>query len=160
MRMLKNPSSLVFFAMSESVKFNEIAIHNGAAPVPFRVLGEITAKVRKGSLLSSSPTIEDVNCKLQEQASKMGANAVVNVWYSRGMTLWSHEVLTAVGKAVVMESEEMKCPFCTEIITRAAKKCKHCGSELPAAANHCPGCGCQTSIDALFCRDCGQRLLN
>jgi hypothetical protein len=142
------------------VKINEIAILNGGAPLPFRVLGEITAKVRKGSLLSSSPTIEDVNFKLQEQASKMGANAVVNVWYSRAMTLWSHEVLTAVGTAVVMDSEEMKCPFCAEMTKRAAKQCKHCASELPAAANHCPGCGSQTSIDALFCRDCGQRLLD
>lgn len=117
------------------MKINEIAIHAGAAPQQCRVLGEIKAKVSKGSLLSKSPTIEDANFKLQEQACKMGANAVVNVSYSRGMTLWSYEVLTAVGTAVVIESDEMKCPFCAETIKTAAKKCKHCGSDLTGTGN-------------------------
>jgi hypothetical protein len=108
----------------------DIAIHAGSIEQPHKVIGEITAKVSKGSLLSKSPTIEDVNFKLQEQASKIGANAVVNVKYNRGMSLMSYEVLKAVGTAIIVESDEMPCPFCAETIKRAAKKCKHCGSDV------------------------------
>lgn len=112
------------------MQITDIAIHAGSIEQPHKALGEITAKVSKGSLLSKSPTIEDVNFKLQEQASKMGANAVVNVKYSRGMSLTSYEVLKATGTAIIVESDETPCPFCAEMIKRAAKKCKHCGSDV------------------------------
>jgi hypothetical protein len=114
------------------MKITDIAVHADSIAQPFKALGEITAKVSKGSLFSKSPTIEDVNFKLQEEASKLGANAVINVTYSRGMSLMSYEVLKAVGTAVVAESDEVQCPFCAETIKRAAKKCKHCGSDLTA----------------------------
>jgi uncharacterized protein YbjQ (UPF0145 family) len=112
------------------MQINEIAIHVDGITQPYKTVGEITAKVSKASLLSKSPTIEDVNFKLQEQASKLGANAVLNVKYSRGMSLISYEVLKAVGTAVIVESDEVECPHCAETIKRAAKKCKHCGSDL------------------------------
>jgi hypothetical protein len=112
------------------MKVTEIEIHADDISQPYKVLREITAKVSKGSLLSKSPTIEDVNFKLQEEASKMGANAVIKVTYSRGMSLMSYEVLKAVGTAVVVEADEMICRFCAETIKRAATKCKHCGSDL------------------------------
>jgi hypothetical protein len=111
----------------------DIAIHTGDIDQPYKRLGEITAKVSKGSLLSKSPTIEDVNFKLQEEALKVSANAVINVTYSRGMSRLSYEVLTARGTAVIAESDEVKCPFCAELIKRLAKKCKHCGSDLSVA---------------------------
>ena len=114
------------------MKVTDIAVHAGGIDQPYKTLGEITAKVSKASLFSSSRTIEEVNFKLQEQASALGANAVINVSYSRGMSLWSYEVLKAVGTAVIVESDEMQCPFCAETIKRAAKKCKHCGSDLTA----------------------------
>jgi len=114
------------------MKITDIAIHADDIAQPYKVLGEITAKVRKGSIISKSPTIEDVNFKLQEEASKLGANAVINVKYDRGMSLVSYEVLKAVGMAVIVASDEVPCPFCAETIKRAAKKCKHCGSDLPA----------------------------
>jgi hypothetical protein len=112
------------------MRITDIAIHADGIDQPYKIQGEITAKVSKGSLLSKSPTIEDVNFKLQEEASKMGANAVINVKYSRGMSLMSYEVLKAVGVAVNAESDEVPCPLCAETIKRAAKKCKHCGSDL------------------------------
>jgi uncharacterized protein YbjQ (UPF0145 family) len=114
------------------MKITDIAIHAGDIAQQYKTLGEITAKVSKGTLLSKSPTIEDANFKLQEQASKLGANAIIKVTYSRGMSLMSYEVLKAVGMAVVVESDEVQCPFCAETIKRAAKKCKHCGSDIPA----------------------------
>lgn len=112
------------------MRITEIAIHVGDVDQPYQRLGEITAKVSKASLLSKSPTIEDANFKLQEQASRISANAVINVTYSRGMSLLSYEVLTARGEAVVIESDEVPCSFCAETIKRQAKKCKHCGSTL------------------------------
>ena len=120
------------YILSLRMKITDISIHADNIAQPYKVLGQITAKVRKGSLLSKSPTIEDVNFKLQEEASKLGANAVINVKYDRGMSLVSYEVLKAVGTAVIAESDEIACPFCAETIKRAARKCKHCGSDIPA----------------------------
>jgi uncharacterized protein YbjQ (UPF0145 family) len=114
------------------MKVTDIGIHADDIAQPYKILGEITAKVSKASLFSSSRTIEDVNFKLQEEASALGANAVINVSYSRGMSLMSYEVLKAVGTAVIAESDEVQCRFCAETIKRAAKKCKHCGSDLTA----------------------------
>jgi len=115
------------------MKVTDIAIYSDSLDTPYRSLGEITAKVSKGSLLSKSPTIEDVNFKLQEEALRLGANAVLNVTYDRGMSLMSYEVLKAKGLAVVAESDEMQCPLCAETIKRQAKKCKHCGADLVTA---------------------------
>lgn len=112
------------------MKITDIAIHAGGIDQPHKRLSEVTAKCNKASLFSKAPTIEDVNFKLQEEASKLGANAVINVTYNRGMSLMSYEVLKAVGIAIIVESDEMSCPACAETIKRAAKKCKHCGEIL------------------------------
>jgi hypothetical protein len=116
------------------VKVTDIEVHTGSPDRPYRRLREITAKTQKGSLFSKSPTIEDVNFKLQEEAAKLGANAVIEVAYNRGMSLTSYEVLKATGVAVVLESDETTCPACAETIKRAAKRCKHCGAEIAATA--------------------------
>jgi hypothetical protein len=115
------------------MKVVDIAIPTGGIDQPYKTVSEITAKVSKGSLLSKSPTIADVNFKLQEQASQVYANAVIDVTYSRGMSLMSYEVLKETGTAVIVESDEIDCPFCAEKIKHAAKKCKHCASHLSAA---------------------------
>jgi hypothetical protein len=115
------------------MKVTDIQINSGGIDQPYRACGEISAKVSKASLFSKSPTIEDVNFKLQEEALKRGANAVINVAYSRGMSLTSYEVLKATGEAVIAESDEVPCPFCAEMIKRQAKKCKHCASDLTTA---------------------------
>lgn len=116
------------------MKVTDIAIHSGSIDRQFKRCGEISVKVSKASLFSKSPTIEDANFKLQEEASKLGANAVLHVTYSRGMSLTSYEVLKASGEAVIAESDEVACPFCAELIKRQAKKCKHCGSDIPSAS--------------------------
>lgn len=113
------------------MKITDIAIHSDLISQSYTPIQEITAKASKASLFSNSPTIEDVNFKLQEEASRLGANAILNVRYSRGMSLTSYEVLKAVGLAVVAESEDAPCPLCAETIKRAAKKCRYCGADIP-----------------------------
>jgi zinc ribbon protein/putative heavy-metal-binding protein len=113
------------------MRIEDIEIHAGGITRPHKVIGEIKAKVGAATLLSKTPTIEDVNFKLREYAIKKGANAIINVKYDRGMSLTSWKALTATGTAVFAESDEVKCPFCAEPIKREAIKCKHCGADLP-----------------------------
>ena len=82
------------------MKATEIEIHTGDVDQPYRTVGEISAKVEVATLFPKTPTLEDINCKLQEKASQLGANAVIKVEYNRGM---SH----ASGVAVVLESDEV-----------------------------------------------------
>lgn len=112
------------------MQVQEIAIHAGGIDQPYTEVSEISVKVQAATLFSKTPTIEDVNFKLQEKASQIGANAVLNVEYDRGMSLTSYKVLWAKGLAVIVGSDEVKCPFCAEPIKRDAKLCKHCRSDL------------------------------
>jgi hypothetical protein len=57
----------------------------------------------------------------------MGANAVIDITYSRGISATSWKSLTAHGTAVVFESGEVNCASCAESIKREAKKCRFCG---------------------------------
>lgn len=116
------------------MKITDIAIHTGDIDQPYKSVRQITVKVSKASAFSKSPTIEDANFKLQEEASHRYANAVIDVKYKRGMSLISYEVLTATGTAVIVESDQIQCPFCAELIKRQAKKCKHCASDLTQAS--------------------------
>ena len=82
------------------MKATEIEIHTGDVDQPYRTVREISAKVEAATLFPKTPTLEDINFKLQEKASQLGANAIINVEYNRGM---SH----ARGVAVVLESDEV-----------------------------------------------------
>ncbi len=109
---------------------SDFEIYDGEPGRAYRLIGPIRARVGAATLFSKAPTLEDVNFKLRERAFKKGANAVINVRYSRGIgNSWKE--LVAKGTAVVIESDERDCPFCAEPIKRAAVRCKHCGSELP-----------------------------
>lgn len=112
------------------IRIEDIEIYAGGITRPHKVIGEIMARVGAAHLFSKTPTIEDVNFKLREVALKNRANAIINVTYDRGISATSWKALTARGIAVFVESEDVKCPFCAELIKREAKKCKHCGSML------------------------------
>ncbi len=112
------------------MKVDDIEIHVGDIDRPYKVIGQVTARVTAATLFSKTPTIEDVNFKLKEEALKKGANAVINTQYNRGISMTSWKALTAQGTAVMAESADMKCPFCAELIKREAIKCKHCGADL------------------------------
>jgi hypothetical protein len=109
---------------------NQVEIIVGIPERPYTVIGEISAKVGASTAFSKTPTMEDVNYKLQESALKRGANAVIDVTYSRGISATSWKAMFAKGIAVVMESENIKCPVCAELIKREAIKCRFCGADL------------------------------
>jgi hypothetical protein len=83
-----------------NMKVNEIGIHAGNFNHPYRTLGEISVKVEAAARSPKTPTLEDINFKLQEKASQLGANAVIKVEYNRAMS-------QARGVAVVLESDEV-----------------------------------------------------
>ena len=112
------------------MNIEDIEIHAGDLDRPYKVLGPIQARRTAATALSKTPTMEDVNSKLREVALKMGANAIINVEYSRGISLTSWKAMTANGTAVVAESDEKACPQCAETVKRAAVKCRHCGADL------------------------------
>ncbi|MDP9343943.1 MAG: zinc ribbon domain-containing protein [Actinomycetota bacterium] len=98
---------------------------------PYEVLGLIEARVTAGAAWNKARTVEDVNSKLREVALRMGANAVLNTRYERGISMTSWKALTARGWAVRAESVDKQCPFCAETIKRAASVCRFCGRDLP-----------------------------
>jgi hypothetical protein len=112
------------------MRIEDIEVHDGEIRRRYKVIGSIRARVGAATLFSKTPTIEDVNFKLREEALKIGANAIINVQYERGIALTSWKALTATGIAVIAESDEVKCPFCAELIKREAIRCKHCGADL------------------------------
>lgn len=104
----------------------------GETSRPHRVIGPVKARVGAATVFSKTPTLEDVNWKLQETARRMGANAMINVTYDRGVSATSWKALTARGIAVIFESEDIKCASCAETIKRDAKKCRFCGEDVLA----------------------------
>jgi len=107
-----------------------IEIHVGDPGKKYQSLGAVKARVGAATAYSKTPTIEDVNYKLQEEVARRGGNGVINVSYERGISLTSWKALTATGEAVIFESDEKVCPSCAETIKAAATKCRYCQTEL------------------------------
>jgi hypothetical protein len=114
-------------AVSTSINIELIV---GTPSQPYKSLGLVEGKVQAATNFSKTPTIEDANFKLQEAAARLGANAIINVTYERGISLTSWRALTAKGEAVILESDDYACPICAETIKRAAVKCRFCGADL------------------------------
>lgn len=100
-----------------------VELFTGEPAKPYKVLGGVMAKQNEGNL-------EDCNQALIEQATRMGADGIINLSYDRKVSFTSWNQLTARGTAVKFESDDMPCPVCAEMIKRAAKKCRFCQTEM------------------------------
>ena len=70
----------------------------------YTLLGRLKVSVNKTTVFHSDPTIEQVNMKLKDEASKIGADAVINVIYDGPkITLRSWGTLDGEGDAVKYE---------------------------------------------------------
>lgn len=68
----------------------------------YKVLGDISATVNKTTIFHKDPTQEQVNEKLQQEAIKIGADAVILVRYGTvGVSFMSWGALNGKGRAVV-----------------------------------------------------------
>lgn len=83
---------------------NGIEIVVGATNRSYRLIGPIKARVGAITVFSPEPSFDEVNRKLQGIALHMGATAVINVTYKRGVSMTSWKALTVKGLAVVFDS--------------------------------------------------------
>jgi hypothetical protein len=90
---------------SVGVQIDEIEIFAGDPGRPYETLGPLRARVTAATIFSKTPTVEDVNLKLREEAVRLGANAVINVTYSRGVSATSWKAMTADGTGVLAEAK-------------------------------------------------------
>lgn len=100
-----------------------VELFTGNPERPYKMLGQVAAKQDDGN-------IEDVNSVLIEQATRLGADGIINLTYERKVSMMSWKQLRAYGIAVKFESDERNCPTCAEKIKKAAKKCRFCGTDL------------------------------
>lgn len=90
------------------MKIEDIGIYAENIDENYKKISSIKVRVGGAYLFSKTPTVEDVNLKLKEEAIKLGANAIVNVQYNRGMSWTSFETLTATGVAVFIELDNIE----------------------------------------------------
>jgi len=100
-----------------------VELFTGQPDRPYAVLGEVRAKQDDGN-------IEDCNSALIEEATRLGADGIINLSYERKVSVFSWSQLIAKGTAVKFESTDMPCPECAEMIKRAAKKCRFCQANI------------------------------
>jgi hypothetical protein len=108
----------------------DIEIHIGEPDRPYEVMGPVKERIPYSGLQSAvgqKPKPEAVYQKLRVRAAAMGANAVINV--SHKTTYFPFSTVEAKGIAVRLESAEVKCRFCAELIKREALICRFCGRD-------------------------------
>jgi hypothetical protein len=82
-----------------------IEVHTGDINRPYAPIKPVKVRISSLTIFSRDRTIEEVNEKLRETAARLGGNAVIQVAYTRGMSLWSWKALTAVGLVVLIDPE-------------------------------------------------------
>lgn len=124
------PGFIADLTGKSAVPIERIEIMAGLPGTPYRALGKVKARASAPTAFNRAPTLDEVNGRLREQASRLGANAIISVAYNRGADLLSWKAIHAEGLAVFLESDDRNCPYCAETIKRAAVKCRYCGSDV------------------------------
>ena len=85
----------------------EIEIFEGdVTDRPYKSLGDVSVTVNKVTLFNADPTREMVNQRLRNEASKLGADAVIQVRYGTvGISPLSWGSLDGKGRAIVFEKK-------------------------------------------------------
>ena len=120
------------------MRIEDIEIHVGTPNFEYTSVRKLEAKCEATMAFSPAPTVDEMNGKLRSMAAKVGANAVINVEYNSGVSMTSWKSMTGTGLAVIKQLDDIICPFCAEMIKRAAIKCKHCGAEIEAQSDDIP----------------------
>lgn len=84
-------------------KYKPVKIYEEFSHSDYVEKGRVKVKIEARTIFSKKPSIENVNLKLQIEAKKKGANAVINVKYHRGMSWTSWSALTATGMAIIYD---------------------------------------------------------
>ena len=112
------------------MRLEDVEIHTGPVSFVYEPLRRLEAKAEAPTAFHTAPTVEAVNEQLRTLAAGIGADAVIEVAYDRGMSLTSWKAMRASGLAVRKASEDYPCPSCAETIKRAAARCRFCGEAL------------------------------
>ena len=67
---------------------------------PYIELGVVKVAVKKLTIFNSNPTTDDANLKLEQEAKKVGGDAVIKVKYTGGATWDSWGAMKAEGVAI------------------------------------------------------------
>ncbi|OJU36932.1 MAG: hypothetical protein BGN99_26310 [Alphaproteobacteria bacterium 65-37] len=71
---------------------------------PYKSLGDVSVTVNKTTIFNADPTREMVNKRLQNEAAKLGADAVIQVRYGTvGVSALSWGSLDGKGRAIVYD---------------------------------------------------------
>jgi hypothetical protein len=80
---------------------DQIEIHTGEPRRAYEAVGNV--KARKGAQptpFNKRPTEEEINVKLRQKAARLGADAIIDVTYTKGVIPSSWRGMTATGTAV------------------------------------------------------------
>jgi hypothetical protein len=113
-----------------TMNISGIEIHSGKPDFEYSAIRRLEAKAEGRTLMSRPPTNADVDLQLRQLAAKVGADAIIEVEYHRGVSMTSWQSLKGTGLAVKRIADTKTCPVCAETIKKAAVKCRFCGSGL------------------------------
>ena len=112
------------------MNINAVEIHVGEPEFSYVPLRHLEARSEARTAFSNSPDSDAVDAQLRQLAASIGADAVINVTYSRGISRTSWNSLKASGIAVQRIKDDVPCPVCAETIKRTAQHCRFCRVEF------------------------------